>query len=198
MYNESESSFYPLQPLKFSNKCVLSVKHFIHQSILPTTTTTTTTAAADDDGPIVAGVRGTAGFPCPILCSTNTDGHVALWNLRPFLADWKQHQHLSTSSMEQEIAASSLAVSPVASFRAHQSGINDLAIQIGYSGGQTSHCTHPIALVSAGDDNALALTYLSVSIGGAEESVSVQLSKKYVYQSAHSSAVTGMIMHNVF
>lgn len=173
--------FSSLQSLQSSENCVLCVKHFFHQGTPPTDVTT----PVDSD-------HGNSEPPpppssCPILCSTSTDGHVAVWSIQPFLSDWIQ-RHVPPPLLAEQ--SSQAPAPPMANFKIHQSGINDLAIQTDatHLEGVSVH-----ALASVGDDNALALTHLTVSTecGGI---VSVRQDNKHAHFMAHSSAITGKLM----
>ena len=77
----------------------------------------------------------------------------------------------------------SLSTSPVISFQVHQSGVNDIAIQRSQS---------LYSMVTVGDDNALGLTYLTVS-KGSEGSVSIHIVGEHINTTAHSSSITGKL-----
>lgn len=82
-----------------------------------------------------------------------------------------------------------LLTPPTLNLCVHQSGINALAIRA-TSTGTPSLSYH--TLVSVGDDNALALTYLAVSTTTEEqEGVSVYVARNHIFPSAHSSGITG-------
>lgn len=179
IYSEKEKVFSHLQSLQSSENCVLCLRHFFHENILPSAT-----HVASDHG------NGEAP-PCssyPILCSTSTDGHVTVWSVQPFLSDWIRHLLASPARPTTEQAPQPSAL-PVSRFRVHQSGVNDLAVQSKAVGadGVSVH-----ALVSVGDDNALALTCLSVQTGSC--GVSVTQSNSHTHFTAHSSAITGNVM----
>ena len=177
IYDDTESSFHPLCTLKSSHKCVVCVQHFFHR----------TTAATTDGGSVTSG----EGHH-PILCSASTDGRVSLWDVLPLCPGWRcDHTSSSCSSAEEGVDMPPLAVSPVSpvtSFKLHQSGINDLAVQSSCDGSEVSRHV----LVSVGDDNALAVVHFTARTRGG--CVEVELVRQGVQLTAHTSAITGTVL----
>ncbi len=144
-----------------SERCVITIKHFLHPRTLP------------------GDVKHSTAKYYPIVCSTSTDGVVALWNVLPAVTEYVKQstdgqKALQTGSLE------------IVRFRTHQSGINALAVQT-CLGVEEKVQLHAVA--SGGEDNALAVTYLSsVDTQG---SLSMQVIKEHAQPLAHSSTITG-------
>ena len=180
VYNADNKCFHTLPPLKGCERCVVTVKHFLHESCLTEEEMCCGLPAANH----------------PILCSTTTDGTVTLWSIFPLLSDFTRREQ-SPGSAEQL---------PLLSFRPHQSGINDLAIKnddglktLEHSAVHTRHdnlseVQHVHAVVCGGEDNALTVTYLSTSANTGAQ-VSAQVLKKHIHPLAHSSTITGSSVH---
>ena len=139
IYSEEGREFSELRPPLSHTRCVTVVEHFIHQL----------TCSNPEEGDRPA--RSSA-----FLCSSATDGKVAVWCLDSCIAEWvhsvtaltgsaatnasqedsatvraSQEEHFLTA--KTNLAGASLSTgtgctSPTAVFQAHQSGINDIAI----------------------------------------------------------------------
>ena len=109
----------------------------------------------------------------PLLCCSNTDGYVTIWNLTPFLLNWKQ-SHPSSSKD---------AFPPVFNSKVHQFGINSLAVE--------SAENDLYAMATGGDDNALVLTYLHITTNDSNDVMILKV-KEHIKATAHSSSITGV------
>ena len=173
VYDDKDGSFSPLPTLKSSNKCVVCVWHFFHQVLV-------SSQSPIDEGSSEVMKNGTPA-PQPILCSTSTDGCISLWNLSPILMEWRLRGTPDTEP-------GAVDAPPLARFKVHQSGINDVAVQSRCVGGVSRH-----VLVSAGDDNALGVVYFTVSMG-CPGNMLVHVDRQHVLSTAHASALTGTSM----
>lgn len=108
IYDEREKAFTQVPSLVFHNKCILCVRHFFHQ------TRVTPTQEA-------------------LLCSTATDGRVAVWNLHDTVHQWSPQQPVCQPPSDgrreggRGMSVATAAV-PDCVFRAHQSGINAISL----------------------------------------------------------------------
>lgn len=114
-----------------------------------------------------------------MLYSSATDGHISIWDLRPLLLDYRvRREDLGPDLGWVQGCPSRLKV--------HQSGINAMAVRKSPSPG--CHL-----LLSAGDDNALAVTCLKMS-GDGGGSCTASVLWQLVEPAAHCSAVTGRLL----
>ena len=138
IYREEDQEFSDLQPPLSHTRCVTVVEHFIYR-----------TCSSPKEG-------GRQARPSAFLCSSATDGKVAVWSLDSCINEWVQsmtaltvpaatnvpEEDTTTVRTLQEdylltaktsLTGASLSTdtgcnSPTAVFQAHQSGINDIAI----------------------------------------------------------------------
>lgn len=102
MYNESAKSFTSLGNLTFHNRCILSMNYIISPSI-----------------------SSLSGQTRELyLLSSATDGQVAVW--KPYQPDKTSSRGIDANKKSEDSSKVLLAVC-----QAHQSGINDIAIQQG-------------------------------------------------------------------
>ena len=103
IYNEETHSFSPQENLQFHNRCILTLNHIVFTSELSTCQRVRT------------------------LCvlSAATDGNVVVWNVSKALLV------PNASGVEDCRGEVNGSTRPLAVCQAHQSGINDIAIQQG-------------------------------------------------------------------
>ena len=158
-----------METLKASDKCILSVKHFFHQQV--------------SESSVDYLFQSNSGCVLwrPLLCCAATDGHVAIWDLNSFLLG-DQHCPLSDTPCSPN---------PVIRFPVHQSGINDLDVQ--------KFTPSSYLLATVGDDNALALTCLTVVDARTYQDLcpSVNVVWKLLEVAAHTSPITGSYHLNI-
>ena len=207
IYQEEGQQFHELQPPLSHTRCVTVVEHFIHQ--------TSSSILKDEQATSLA-----------FLLSSTTDGRVTVWSLEPYIAGWVQfmtavsqddctasEKHLAThlATAETSLVASP-SDSPVVVFQAHQSGINDIAINshgkllnaycsavlwicsitrlFGDDFGAVSEGCYTIATV--GDDNAVVMTLCKlVCLDPSSPTLAVE--HQFSEPSAHSSSITGIL-----
>ena len=108
VYDEKEKRFIQLSSLAFHNKCILCVSHLFH----------------------VPSSQRLDGLPCTplaFLCSTATDGRVAIWSLEAILCQWML-QHSSSSTNDQGgLDRLATTTRPSCIIEAHQSGVNAIS-----------------------------------------------------------------------
>ena len=104
IYIERERRFTQLPSLSFHNKCILCVSHFLSRTDwLPTAQQA-------------------------FLCSTATDGKVAIWNLDKIVCQWMvQHLSSTTCDLQGGLDEVTANIEPSCVFEAHQSGINAIS-----------------------------------------------------------------------
>ena len=161
--------FHSLGQVDYHNHCVLVVKYAVCHSSSP---------------------RGKVAV---LLCSAATDGVIALWGDLGELLLGRAQRGSEDSHLEDPTGAeigqgkSDCFASPLLSFRAHQSGVNDIAMMV--KPGANNRGSE-LVLASVGDDNALTVSTLLVKYGrdGAEQ---VVLLGKSSAIHAHHSAITG-------
>ena len=117
MFSEETSTFHPQVFLEYHDRCILCVQHFQIPNQL-STESICTGASSNLENCVHS-----------FLCSSATDGLVAIWNLSPVITQYL----MGTGSLEERTGAVERSMPksspvPVAVFKAHQSGINDIAI----------------------------------------------------------------------
>lgn len=167
VYSEEERLFHCLGQVDYHSHCVLVVRHIVclSQSSLA-------------NGP-----------PLVLLCSAATDGVVAMWgDLGKLLLDWAEQKRgdgLPQAGLGQ--GELDCFAAPLLSFRAHQSGVNDIDVTVKPT---VNKGENELILASVGDDNALVMSILSVKSGEDGTSEIVLLGQSSAFD-AHLSAITG-------
>jgi WD40 repeat protein len=154
IYNEETCSFSPQETLQFHNRCILTLNHIVFTSELSTCQRVRT------------------------LCvlSAATDGNVAVWNVsKALLAP-------NASGVEHCRGEVNGSTRPLAVCQAHQSGINDMAIQ------QVKEGVYYLSTV--GDDNALAVLILTLPAANSPHTTCLKV--LCTEHNAHASSITGV------
>ena len=109
IYDEREKQFMPLSSLTFHNKCILCVSHFFHVPLSQHPDSVPCTSLA-------------------FLCSTATDGRVAIWSLEGILCQWMLQRSLSSTNDQGGLDRLAATIRPNCIIEAHQSGVNAISI----------------------------------------------------------------------
>ena len=109
IYDEREKQFMPLSSLTFHNKCILCVSHFFHV-------------------PLFQQQDGLPCTPLAFLCSTATDGRVAIWSLEGILCQWMLQRSSSSTNDQGGLDGLATTTQPSCIIEAHQSGVNTISI----------------------------------------------------------------------
>ena len=159
--------FSAVEHMDYHHHCVLSMKHVVIE--------------ATSQSCVLAAESAIHLCHTALLCTAATDGQLAFWDVTPALLAWVRarsqdadsavvdgEQNIIRSafvdpkaSARKEVLSSSKMSVFLCSVRAHQSGVNDVAIKSTVTGVGK----HELLVASVGDDGALVITRLEVMLG---------------------------------
>ena len=176
IYDITERQFSLVDQLDHHHHCLLSLKHAILERSHHTSS-------------------GSSCHSVALLCTAATDGQIAFWDITLLLLAW------ITSSLEDD-NTEPVPVEPtlndnitsdlVHTVTVHQSGVNDLAITTN----RMLDGHHELTVASVGDDSALVITQLAVTLdesseGGSYSAPSLCLVGQAREDNAHHSSISG-------